>query len=129
MTEHKYAQVLRWIADGKKVQWLDESGIWYDQDSWDSLEEIAFEKYPNYRYRLAPRTVKVGDVEIEAALNHLDDNQLYWRLNALGVAQGRMNLNPEMGVIDLRDHLCFATKEAAEAAHAAWVKLMRGDAA
>lgn len=67
-TEHKYAQVLRWIADGKEIQWKLRNGEWIDQKHGPALEEIANEDWSPDHYRLKPRTIMIGDVECEAAV-------------------------------------------------------------
>lgn len=56
-TEHPYAEVLRWIADGKAVQWKQSPGRWIDQDAESTLHEIADSLYNLGRYRLKPHSV------------------------------------------------------------------------
>lgn len=70
-TEHKYAQVLRWIADGESVEWRFDNSEWeplmnanitthtlglFLKDQWDG----------GYEFRLKPRTVTVNGREIAA---------------------------------------------------------------
>lgn len=66
--EHPHAQVLRWIADGETVQFKLEVG-----DTWYELEDI--DQYGSERliggisrctFRIKPKTITVGDREIEA---------------------------------------------------------------
>jgi hypothetical protein len=65
--EHKYAQVLRWIADGEAVQVQLSNGSWANEDSSDLLIAVADgNAYHADRYRLAPRTVTVNGVECVA---------------------------------------------------------------
>lgn len=75
MAEHKYAQVLRWIADGKKVQWQGSSGVWMLQSHEESLQEIAADSYIPGRYRLAPRTITINGREIEAPIDQIKSGE------------------------------------------------------
>lgn len=132
MTEHKYAQVLRWIADGKRVQGKSiDSSEWVDVKEWGAYKfQLAFQDGEGgYQFRLVPRTVKVGDVEIEAPLDSAAHGSTAYFCDDFGAAH-------EIGVMLgsmhhaalLQSGRLFSSAEAAEAAHAAWVKLMRGDA-
>lgn len=123
--EHKYAQVLRWIADGKKIQWQSSDGTWCDECHKEALGSILDEGYVPSRYRLAPRTVKVGDVEIEApAMDLEEDGTDYFWVTADGVVYGVLDKSAVF-VGDLRKRgRLFSTREAAKAANDAWVKLM-----
>lgn len=132
MTEHKYAQVLRWIADGKKVQCKAHWNEHFSQIT-DVLNENGLIALLNgtladgFEFRLAPRTVKVGDVEIEAALQNAGAGDRVYACDDGGRAYP---ITAELGNAHhetlLEAGKLFATPEAAEAAHAAWVKLMRG---
>jgi hypothetical protein len=131
--EHKYAQVLRWIADGKKVQAMNmraEKNGWCDFP-WDFNERAlstvlkGLDLIDEYAFRLAPRTVKVGDVEIEAPLQGGSHGSTAYYTNAHGRA---VSFDLEIGDAAsdglLRGGRLFSTPESAKAAHAAWVKLM-----
>lgn len=62
MAEHKYAQVLRWIADGEKIQ-VDVNG-WTTCSAEGVLRHILTGTHN--RFRLAPRTIIVNGVEVPA---------------------------------------------------------------
>lgn len=62
--EHPHAQVLRWIADGETVQ-VQFSKDWHDLSLEGLLRHIA-EPRGDYPFRLKPKTITVGDREIEA---------------------------------------------------------------
>lgn len=127
MTEHKYAQVLRWIADGKKVQWNGWDGAWHTLTEKEILKALGGDDpAPPHDFRLAPRTVKVGDVEIEAPLTELNGEAWYFEPD--GSVYDTSGVTRVWVDIAMNSGMLFSTKEAAEAAHAAWVKLMRGDA-
>nr|WP_250439376.1 hypothetical protein [Delftia tsuruhatensis] len=66
--EHKYAQALRWLADGEILQ-VQLSG---DPD-WCLLEDLSeaahsefIAGYDGFEFRIKPKTITVGDREIEA---------------------------------------------------------------
>lgn len=131
MTEHKYAQVLRWIADGKKVQCKAHWNEHFSQIT-DVLNENGLIALLNgtladeFEFRLAPSTVKVGDVEIEAPLSECEEGATVFVLWTDGSVGSIDSYKTEVGIAMLESGRIFRTREAAEAAHAAWVKLMRG---
>lgn len=132
MTEHKYAQVLRWIADGKEVQTKFLDGSWVDVKCFADKKLASMlrnEFHASDEFRLAPRTVKVGDVEIEPPLSECQEGEkVFVRLVDGEVAALDFYKASSYCVGMLEAGRLFRTPEAAEAAHAAWVKLMRGDA-
>lgn len=127
--EHKYAQVLRWIADGKKIKIRYVSGETSIANNQSLLQSIAMCGLADgVEFRLAPRTVKVGDSVIEAPLGECEDGRITWFRPA---GPGPAMPMPFSGTSHndsclLENGRLFASKEAAEAAHAAWVKLMTG---
>ncbi|ABX34559.1 hypothetical protein Daci_1919 [Delftia acidovorans SPH-1] len=62
--EHPHAKVLRWIADGETVQ-VQFAKDWHDLSLEGLLRHIA-EPRGDYPFRLKPKTILVGDREIEA---------------------------------------------------------------
>lgn len=60
--EHKYAQVLRWIADGEKIQ--------VNVNGWTTLSKEGALRHiltgTHNEFRLAPRTIIVNGVEVPA---------------------------------------------------------------
>lgn len=64
--EHKYAQVLRWIADGERIQ-QDFRGEWRVCANCNLLLMIANGSADSpSTFRLAPRTIRVNGVEVPA---------------------------------------------------------------
>lgn len=66
--EHKYAQALRWLADGEDVQIQ-----WGADPRWYSLKvpnEVVNDEIMRgngyYKFRIKPKTIPIGDREIEA---------------------------------------------------------------
>lgn len=128
MAENKYAQVLRWIADGEIVQWKPESCEWVDQRWESTLSEIANHEYQPESYRIAPRTLTIAGVEIEAPLTEAIQGQTVYASDATGrVAPFRFSEADIKGVEDaLANGRLFATPEAAKAAYDAITALLTG---
>ena len=69
--EHPHAQVLRWIADGETVQaQFNGDGVWDCMDSLDDhvLAGLLAGLVKNWEFRLKPKTIPIGDREIEAPI-------------------------------------------------------------
>lgn len=67
MAEHEYAQVLRWIADGKEVQFSHP-----DVHGWLDLTQLSqpalssfFAGENGWEFRLKPRTITIAGRQIE----------------------------------------------------------------
>lgn len=60
--EHEYAQVLRWLADGEKIQ--------VNVNGWTTLSKEGVLRHiltgTHNEFRLAPRTIRVNGVEVPA---------------------------------------------------------------
>ena len=79
--EHHEAQVLRWIADGEQVQFLSCTGVWVNEAPYQTLNRISTAERGKYKYRLAPRMVKVGKRLIEAPITAALEHQEVWWVN------------------------------------------------
>lgn len=127
--EHKYAQVLRWIADGKAVQFQDSSGTWSTPSLDWVFSEMADCDYTPSRFRIKPRTVKIGNREIEAPVLEPVEGQDLWYWD-----QGQWEPVKTTGDLALKPcdftkaGLFFASPEACRAAREAVTALMRGEA-
>lgn len=128
-TEHKYARVLRWIADGKTVQFSHP-----ELHGWQDLTRLSqpalssfFAGEDEWEFRIKPRTVKIGNREVEApVLEPVGGQELwYWSSGVDAPTKSSDVLRSESAV---RDGAYFASPEACRAAHEAWVALMRGEA-
>lgn len=84
MAEHKYAQLLRWIAEGKKLQWKASAGDWMSQSHEETLGEIASDMYGPGRYRLEPRTITINGREIEAPVQVDEVEESSWFIGDRG---------------------------------------------
>ena len=63
--EHPNAQVLRWIADGETLQAVRQGGGWETISSDRALEDVATTNGV-LAIRIKPKTIPIGDREIEA---------------------------------------------------------------
>lgn len=71
--EHPHAQVLRWIADGEDVQarMSDGSETWWSfpgKYSHASERKVLLGEPSELEFRIKPKTITVGDREIEAPI-------------------------------------------------------------
>lgn len=66
--EHPHAQFFRWTADGEDVQFQ-----MIGENAWHPLEDLSQEDYfdiftgaNGFTFRIKPKTIRIGDREIEA---------------------------------------------------------------
>lgn len=122
-TEHKYAHVLRWIAEGKKVQCRShKNNPWANWPKDFSQQQVYMVLSGNgeYMFQLAPRTVMIGDVECEAPVNGATDAFIYYT-----AADGTVyRAHPDNAAAEILNRRAFASEQAAVAAYNAVTKLM-----
>lgn len=73
MAEHKYAEILRAIADGKQFQYKGTglySADWFDYDREELLKDIA-EYSPHDEIRIKPEFVLINGIEVPKPLTKL----------------------------------------------------------
>lgn len=121
--EHKYAQALRWMADGEIVQikW-ERSGGWLPMNARNEyVNDQVLRGLDGYEFRLKPKTIPVGDREIEAPV--MSGPGYYLTLHGDVFRWfDEPGLNPQ---IDMQKRgLVFATEEAARAAQEAITALL-----
>lgn len=130
MAEHKYAQVLRWIADGL----LDTVHVrWGGNPSWLSLSErneIVYDEIVRgqgrYEFRLAPLTITINGREIEApVMEQPESGSTYYVFSSHRVHEQEW-ADHEYDHIRLKHGRIFATREAAQAAYDAITSLLLG---
>lgn len=63
MTERlKWADVIIAMANGETGQWLHVGGKWVDGVDYNPMS------YPEYEWRVKPKTIKIGDMEVPEPL-------------------------------------------------------------
>lgn len=78
-----------------------------------------------YRFRLKPRTVKIGNREVEAPVLAPEEGQKLWTWDSDFCLPVEFSARDSKKQLPLG--LCFATKEACQAAHDAIHALLRGE--
>lgn len=126
MKPHPYAEVLGWIAAGERVQWLDCTNVWRDQHPSTTLNEISRDCYGVTRYRKTPRTIKIGNREVEAPVINPTPGQTVYRKENSEHEVMDVVYDPAYSRIAAEGRY-FASPEAALAAHDAIVALLRGE--
>lgn len=121
--EHKYAQAFRWMADGEDVQvsWGRAGGWLPMRECSEYVNDQIMRGDDGYVFRLKPKTITVGDREIEAPVK---SGPGYYLTNYGDVFRWfeDANLNPPIDLQKLGR--VFATEEAARAAQAAITALL-----
>lgn len=66
--EHKYAQAFRWMADGEDVQvsWGRAGGWLPMRECNEYVNDQIMRGDDGYVFRIKPKTIRIGDREIEA---------------------------------------------------------------
>ena len=121
MKPHPQADLLMAIARGEQAQYFDE-GTWYDYETaWSAVADIA----DGVTIRIKPRTIKIGDVEINAPMREAPAHGTYLYI----VDMSSEELFCKVGWLDgprqqrfLQRGLCFSTQEDAEACSRALLK-------
>lgn len=124
--EHPHAQVLRWIADGEEVQarMSDGSETWWNfpgKYSHAPERKVLLGEPSELEFRIKPKTIPVGDREIEAPVM---SGPGYYLTNYGDVFRWfeDAGLNPPIDLQKLGR--VYATEEAARAAHDAITALL-----
>lgn len=130
MTEHKCAQVLRWVASGERIE---HQGACKSHQT--VLKLVASGYFSPEEFRLAPKTIKIGALKVEAPVLEPEEGQQVYFHSAWNprdeVSVGSIRFNPKgnpRAVEMLRAKgLLFASAKACEEAHAAFSALLRGE--
>ena len=137
MAEHKYAQALRWLAEGQRVLAKYHNGA-------EALFPFCFDNAhianavdgkEGWSFRLKPRTVKIGSREVEAPVLEPEVGEQVHFMNTWSAHQevkiDSIRFNPKnnpKAVEQMRAKgLLFATENACRAAHDAIHALLRGE--
>lgn len=128
---HRYSDMLGWLQAGQQILGKWRGGVeGHFPVSFNSREvAYAVDGAEGWEFRLKPRTVKIGSLEVEAPVLEPVEGQTLWFTNSSGVAQSSM-FEGESGLKAKRvsGGRCFASEAAAIAAHEAITALLRGEA-
>jgi len=121
--EHKYAQAFRWMADGEDVQvsWGRAGGWLPMRECNEYVNDQIMRGDDGYVFRIKPKTITVGDREIEAPVMsgpgyYISEHGIVYRWF------GEPGLNPQIDLQKLG--WVYATEEAARAAQEAITALL-----
>lgn len=133
-TKHANAELLIGFANGRKLQFKDPLLPASERDQWHALEADNTTVWPwllstdpnddrkRFEFRLAPRTIMIGDVECEAPVNGATDAFLYYT-----AADGTVyRVHPDNAAAEILNRRAFASEQAAIAAYNAITKLLTG---
>ena len=131
MAEHKYAQVLRWIADGKAVQCKARRGEWVElEEAGRALQSIGLgTSTPPEDYRLKPRTVKIGNREVKAPVLAPVAGQRLWYWDSMSNTYNFYDFDPSvpLSVEQAKRGEMFASEDDCRDATETWFGLLRGE--
>ena len=127
--EHPYAQVLRWIADGERVEWRNSAGDWQEQSAKQNLNEAANSDFHPATYRIKPKTITVGKYEVAEPMKVAPAiGTRYWWLDFRD-RQPVDSYEWTNGPVDkslLKSGMCWLNPEDAELAAKAFSELLLG---
>ena len=130
---HIYAEALGWLADGKKVLGRfrgGDEGKFPKEFNPRSCESFLV-GMDGWEFRLKPRTVKIGNREVEApVLEHVEGRTL-WICAPTGEPERIEHgaYHPDSYVaLRVKNGQAFASPEATVAAYEAFLALLRGEA-
>jgi hypothetical protein len=93
--EHENAEILRAIADGKKVQYRNSTSVkdWIQHGPWQDFDARYVEACSDLlasgrlQWRIAPKTVKIGEHEVpEPCRAPLEPGRKFWVVTPFGGA-------------------------------------------
>lgn len=125
MARHKHADVIIAMANGEKSQTKDIDGNWFDPE----LRETNPLNYPNWQWRIKPRTIMIGDMEVPQPMVEPPDNgtKVYYPNCLVEELFGGCTYRGSVPQIrDLRRGMCHSTKEAAIAHAKALIAISGG---
>jgi hypothetical protein len=65
---HPYKDILIAIANGEQIQWRNIDETWRDEPAKEVLREIAGSMSSPERYRIKPKTIRIGEFEVPEPL-------------------------------------------------------------
>ena len=123
--QHDYREVYGWMAGGKDVQ--VEMNNWTTCSQEGALRHILNGLAPKH-FRLKPRTVKIGSREVEAPVLEPGTLGTVWCWDSDHCGPVAQMPGWSVAGDQYALGLCFASREACQAAHDAIHALLRGEA-
>lgn len=117
MSEHVHAELLRAIADGREIEFLDNYGCWSKACHSNVLGALATRPATGApKFRVKPSTITVNGIEVPEPLRVVPGvGATYWFVSAFrGAVKMRYTVD-EGDHHALKSGLCHATEEAARA--------------
>ena len=131
--EHVNAEILRAIADGKKVQYRDvESGEdWVRNGPWKDFDVNSIEACWNllapgkHQWRIAPETIKIGEYEVPAPCREVPEAvQKVWAIHPINRVEPFTWYGSKACHDALKSGFVHLTEEAAEKHYEAFKNLL-----
>lgn len=122
--QYDYRKVYGWMAEGKDVQVV--------MDNWTTCSQEGLLRHmlnglePEH-FRLKPRTVKIGNREVEAPVLEPGTLETVWCWDTDYCRPEKLSPKGNVAGDQYAFGLCFATREACQAAHDAFHALLRGE--
>lgn len=130
-TEHPYANVLRWIAAGERVEWLNPDGYWREQNAKQNLNEVVNAYFAPSTYRIKPQTITIGKYEVAEPMKVAPaEGTQYWGIqpgNEGGLYQDHW-ADCSFEHLRIKAGMCWLKREDAELAAKAITELLTGKA-
>lgn len=127
MAEHKYAQALRWISEGKdlEIRW-GASPTWMKlRERGEIVNDEIMRGVGEYEFRLKTATIRIAHHVTEAPLRSAAHGSDAYACSAAGgINHITLNTSNEEHVHALANGRLFATPEAAKAAYDAITALL-----
>lgn len=123
---HRYAEMLGWLQAGQQILGKWRGGAEGHFPVSFNFREVAYavDGAEGWEFRLKPRTVKIGNREVEAPVMEPEAGQALWYWD--NYHDGPCNGKPSKD--EASNGEWFASSEAARAAYAAYTALLRGEA-
>lgn len=120
---HKWADVIIAMANGEETQWQDFHGDWNDPRDRNPIS------HPGCEWRIKPRTIKIGDMEVPEPLQKKSELEVdYYISNPFSESlfDYCRKRNDAFDRLWLRRGLCHSTKDAAIAHAKALIAISGG---
>ena len=122
-------QAMKWYVDGEAVQYRNPDCGWFDIENPNYGIGGSPRFYDNYEYRIKPRIIKIGDMEVPAPETEApDDGVRYYFFSSYGseITDNVCWRGDAMDIRMLKHGLVHLTEEAATAHARALIAISGG---